>query len=101
VGPLTGLMIEKLHVDTAFMGTIGMDLTKGLTTTDVREAYTKQQVMRSSHRVVLMADSSKINAVSFVGFGAVRDVDTLITDVGAAHRDLQAFRKEKPTVITV
>ncbi len=100
VGPLTGLLIEKLHVDTAFVGTIGLDLEKGLTTTDPREAYTKQQVIQSAQRVVLLADSSKIGAVSFVGFGAVADVDTLITDSEAAKRDLQTIRKENVTVIT-
>jgi len=101
VGPLTGLMIEKLHVDTAFMGTIGLSLAKGLTTTDPREAYTKQRIIESANRVVLMADSSKINTVSFVGFGPVSGVDTLITDSAATKRDLQPFHKEHLTVITV
>ncbi len=100
VGPLTGLMIEKLHVDTVFMGTIGLDIAKGLTTTDPREAYTKQQVIQSARRVVLLVDSSKIGAVSFVGFGAVADVDTFITDNGASKRDLQAIRKENVAVVT-
>lgn len=100
VGPLTGLMIEKLHVDTAFMGTIGLDSKKGLTTTDPREAFTKQRVIESAQRVVLLTDSSKIGAVSFVGFGAVADVGTVITDRGAAKRDLQTIRKENVTIIT-
>ena len=100
VGPLTGLMIEKLHVDTAFMGTIGLSLDKGLTTTDPREAYTKQQVIQSAQRVVLLADSSKIGAVSFVGFGAIDDIATLITDRGAAKRELHTIRKHDVTIIT-
>lgn len=99
VGPLTGLMIEKLHVDTAFMGTIGLDIEKGLTTTDPREAYTKQQVIQSAQRVVLLVDSSKIGTVSFVAFGAVADADTLITDKEAVKRRLQNIRKENVTVI--
>ncbi|MBT3294748.1 MAG: DeoR/GlpR transcriptional regulator [Verrucomicrobia bacterium] len=101
VGPLTGLMIEKLHVDTAFMGTIGLSLGKGLTTTDPREAYTKQRIIESANRVVLMADSSKVNTVSFVGFSPVSGVDTLITDSAASTRDVQAFRKANLTVTTV
>ncbi len=101
VGPLTGPMIDKLHVDTAFMGTIGIDSGKGLTTTDPREAYTKQQVIRSARRVVLLADSSKIGTVSFVGFGAVADIDTFITDSGASKRDIQAIRKDNVTVVPV
>jgi DeoR/GlpR family transcriptional regulator of sugar metabolism len=100
VGPLTGPMIGKLHVDIAFMGTIGIDIKKGLTTTDPREAYTKEQVIKSAQHVVLLADSSKIGAVSFVGFAEVADIGTFITDTGAAKRDLQAIRKENVTVVT-
>ena len=47
-----------------------------------------------------MADSSKINTVSFVGFGPVSGIDTLITDSAATKRDLQPFHKEHLTVIT-
>ncbi len=101
VGPLTGLMLSNLHVDTAFMGTIGLSVEKGLTTTDPREAYTKQRVIESAHRVVLMSDSSKINNVSFVGFGTVADIDTLITDTSAARRDLQALKKQNIALLTV
>ncbi len=99
VGPLTGPLIEKLHVDIAFMGTIGLNIEKGLTTTDPREAYTKQQVIRSAQHVVLLADSSKIGSVSFVGFANVSNVGTFITDGGASKRDLQAIRREKVTVV--
>ncbi|NQU41093.1 MAG: DeoR/GlpR transcriptional regulator [Lentisphaerae bacterium] len=101
VGPLTGLMLKNLNVDTAFMGTIGLSAAKGLTTTDPREAYTKQQVMENAHRVVLMADSSKLGAISFIGFGRIDDVDTLITDSGADKRELQAFKKFHLTILAV
>jgi DeoR/GlpR family transcriptional regulator of sugar metabolism len=93
VGALSGPLIDRLHVDTAFMGTIGLSEKEGLTTTDPREAYTKERVMAQARQVVMLADSSKIGAVSFVKFGAPADLDVLITDRGAGPRALRNLKK--------
>ena len=80
VGSLTSLMIEGLHVDMAFMGTLGMAAKEGLTTTDPDEAFTKRQVMAQAGQVVLLADGSKVGKVLFSKAGDVSDIDILITD---------------------
>ena len=80
VGPLTRFMIEELHVDKAFMGTIGLSLDAGLTTTDPTEAYTKELVMEHAREVILLADSSKAHKVSFTRAGRLDRVQVLITD---------------------
>lgn len=80
VGPLTRFMIQELHVDTAFMGTIGLSLDEGLTTTDPTEAYTKELVMEHAREVILLADSSKAHKISFTRAGKLDKVRTLITD---------------------
>jgi len=79
VGPLTRALLEELHVDRAFMGTMGVT-PDGLTTTDPGEAYTKELVMRRARAVVLLADSGKIGKVSFARAGRLEQVDVLITD---------------------
>jgi DeoR/GlpR family transcriptional regulator of sugar metabolism len=80
VGPLTRFMIQELHVDKAFMGTIGLSLDEGLTTTDPIEAYTKELVMEHAREVILLADSSKAHKVSFTRAGRLEKVRVLITD---------------------
>lgn len=80
VGPLTRFMIEELHMDKAFMGTIGLSLEEGLTTTDPTEAYTKELVMERAREVILLADSSKAHKVSFTRAGRLDKVQMLITD---------------------
>ena len=80
VGPLTRFLIEELHVDKAFMGTIGLSLEEGLTTTDPTEAYTKELVMEHAREVILLADSSKSRKVSFTRAGGLDKVRLLITD---------------------
>ncbi len=80
VGPLTRLTLQELHLDKAFMGTIGVSLKEGMTTTDPGEAYTKELVMGQARQVILLADSSKAGKVSFARAGGLERVHVFITD---------------------
>jgi DeoR/GlpR family transcriptional regulator of sugar metabolism len=80
VGPLTEPILSSLHMDQAFVGTIGLDLRNGLTTTDPREAFTKRLILRQAQQIVLLADSTKAGKTSFVRFGSPEDAHVFITD---------------------
>jgi DeoR/GlpR family transcriptional regulator of sugar metabolism len=80
VGPLTRLVLEGLHLDRAFMGTIGVAAAEGMTKTEPSEAFTKELVMRQARQVVLLADSSKAGKVAFARAGSLEELDVLITD---------------------
>lgn len=80
VGSLTRLVLHELHLDKAFMGTIGLAPKEGMTTTDPSEAFTKELVMRQARQVILLADSSKAGKVAFARAGSLDEVDVLITD---------------------
>ncbi|HEX7576960.1 MAG TPA: DeoR/GlpR family DNA-binding transcription regulator, partial [Verrucomicrobiae bacterium] len=80
VGPLTRCILQELHVDKAFMGTIGLALKEGLTTTDPGEAYTKELVMSQARQVILLADSGKAGKVAFAGAGHLEKVHVFVTD---------------------
>jgi DeoR family fructose operon transcriptional repressor len=80
VGPLTRLMLHELHLDKAFMGTIGFALKEGLTTTDPSEAFTKEAVMDQARQVILLADSTKAGKVSFASAGRWDKIHVLISD---------------------
>jgi DeoR/GlpR family transcriptional regulator of sugar metabolism len=80
VGPLTRYVLRELRLDKAFMGTIGLTVREGLTTTDTNEAFTKELVMSCARQVILLADSGKAGKVSFARAGRLQDVRVLITD---------------------
>ena len=80
VGPLTRCILQELHVDRAFMGTIGLALEEGLTTTDPSEAYTKELVMSRARQVILLADSGKAGKVSFARAGRLENIHVIVTD---------------------
>ena len=80
VGPLTSKILESLTISKAFLGTIGLEAERGISTTDPNEAYTKELVLKRSDKVFLLADSSKFGVSSFVFSGSAGDIDVLVTD---------------------
>ncbi len=100
VGALTEHITSRIHVDSAFMGTIGLSVEEGMTTTDPREAYTKDLLMERARQVILLADSSKVGKVSFVKFGSLEKVNILITDNGVSSKEAAGFRKKGIKVFT-
>jgi DeoR family transcriptional regulator, fructose operon transcriptional repressor len=99
VGPLTRFMIQELHVDKAFMGTIGLSLDEGITTTDPTEAYTKELVMEHAREVILLADSTKAHKISFTRAGRLENVRTLVTDSLFDRKLAKELRKRGIDVI--
>ncbi|MGV9738962.1 DeoR/GlpR family DNA-binding transcription regulator [Nocardia farcinica] len=82
VGPDTLRVLAGLRVDTAFIGTNALTSAHGLSTPDVDEAAVKRAMVASAHRVVVVADSSKIGREDFVRFAGIDDIDVLVTDSG-------------------
>ena len=99
VGPLTRLTLHEVHVDKAFMGTIGLTLEEGLTTTDPSEAYTKELVMQHARQVFLLADHSKVGKVSFACAGQLGRVQVLITDKQVDRKFSSQLRKDGVEVV--
>jgi len=74
--------LADMYVDVAFMGTNGCSVERGLTTPDPAEATVKRAMIAAARRVVLLADHTKIGNDYLARFGALTDLDLLITDTG-------------------
>ena len=99
VGPLSGRILTSLHISKAFLGTLGIDLESGISTTDPNEAYTKELVMRCAEQVFVLADSSKVGVPSFASSGSLEDIDVLITDPEIPPSAVKFLRNHKIEVI--
>jgi DeoR family transcriptional regulator, fructose operon transcriptional repressor len=99
VGSLTRPLVDLIHIDTAFIGTIGVSEKYGMTTTDPREGQTKEMIISHARQVVLLADSSKIGKVSFVRFSSLDRVNVLVTDSGAERDELRKLKKKGIKVV--
>lgn len=82
VGASTVDAFRRLRVSVAFMGANGLSRGHGLSTPDPDEAAAKRAMIAAADQVVVLADSSKINREELVNFGALADVDVLVTDAG-------------------
>ena len=80
VGQATVDAAHRLRPDVAFIGTNGIHASLGLRTPDPEEAAVKAAFVRSARRIVVLADSSKLDAETLVQFASLKDLDTLITD---------------------
>jgi DeoR/GlpR family transcriptional regulator of sugar metabolism len=99
VGSMTRFTLDQIHVDRAFIGTIGITPEEGLTTTDPREAYTKTLIMEHARQVILLADRSKFGKLSFARFGELAKLHTIVTDSGADRLAVRALKKRNIHVI--
>jgi DeoR family fructose operon transcriptional repressor len=80
VGQATVDAAQKLRPDIAFVGTNGIHASFGLSTPDPEEAAVKAAFVHSARRIVVLADSSKLDAETLVQFASLKDLDTVITD---------------------
>ena len=83
------------------MGTMGLCLKNGLTTTDPNEAYSNEIVAEQAGQVILLADSSKAEKVCFARFSELEKVDMLITDQKLSQDFTKSLRKRGIKVRTV
>lgn len=84
LGAATAGLLSRLHADIAFIGTHAIapdaDGVLHLSDTSPELAEIKRIIMQSADFVVLLADSSKFSESAFCRFGALADVDQVITD---------------------
>ena len=78
VGSNTVEQLKKYNFSKGFFGANGVTNKNGYTTPDVNEAMVKAQAMKMCKQSFVLADTSKLEKVSFATFGSITD-STLIT----------------------
>ena len=71
--------ISRLHVDKLFLSAEAVH-PDGLSTTGMELAALKSALIASADRVILLADSARLNRRAFVRFAGLEQVQALITD---------------------
>ncbi|GGN95795.1 MULTISPECIES: HTH-type transcriptional regulator GlpR [Haloarcula] len=101
VGPSAERFVDRTKFDLLFLGTNGIDPEAGLLTPNEDEAEVKSRIVEAASRVVLVADSSKVNQQSFVRFARLEDVDLFVTDRLDDAAVYGAFDDAATTVVEV
>ena len=81
--------LSRFHFDVFFMGVGGIDENAGLTDYSLEDVSVKQTLIRNSLTLVTLADSSKINRITFAKISNLDEMDILITNrkLSAAMND--------------
>ena len=81
-------MLDKLHLDKAFIGTNGVSLERGLSTPSMPVAEIKRKFCDIASEKIVLTDSSKIGREAFISFAGLEDIDVIITDSGVENEFL-------------
>ena len=93
VGTLTENFIRETHVDVAFIGADGVDLTGGITNANFAEVGVKKLMIKAAMRSVVATDHSKFGRVALARICDLGDVDLLLTDTGLDEEIQNRLRK--------
>lgn len=93
VGPVAEEVLGKFRADKAFVATNGIDSRHGLTTPHILEASVKRSMISAAEQVILLADHSKIGAVTFTRFGIPEQINDFITGDCISEKQKSAFEE--------
>lgn len=101
VGPMAEKMLEGFSVNKLFIGVDGIDPDYGLTTTNALEASLNKHMIEVSQKIIVLADSSKLNRKGFGKICTADQVDVIITDSGADATVVKLLEEKGVEVILV
>ncbi len=83
VGEIPINTLKNFYSNHTFLGTNGLDLERGLTTSNYQECSINQAMIENTHgKVIVLADSSKLGKVSNFISSELNKVDVVVTDTG-------------------
>lgn len=101
IGPLANATADRVFADTMFIGVDGIHAGQGLTCTNAAEAEVLHRLVEHSKLKVVVADRSKLGAVSKYLLCPVAGIDRIITDSGATDEAVAPFEKLRISVSRV
>lgn len=101
VGSYAAHILENISCSKLFLGVDGIDFDYGLSTTNLDEAQLNQQMLKSTQKVIVLADSSKFGKRSFAKICDLSDINEIITDTGISHSDKKRLEELGIKVTTV
>ncbi|MDN3674621.1 DeoR/GlpR family DNA-binding transcription regulator [Flavobacterium branchiarum] len=82
VGPIAEATLSQFSCNKLFIGTDGVHLEFGLSTSNALEAHLNQAMIEVAEKVIVLADSTKMNIRGFGKICNLNKIDVLITDEG-------------------
>jgi DeoR family L-fucose operon activator len=91
IGLLAEDSLRRYHIDRMFFSGRGLDLERGISESNSRQANLKERVIPCSQEVVFLADHTKLGVKSSFFFATTSDLSLLVTDAAADPELLAAL----------
>ena len=101
VGEKAAESLRDFFCDKYFLSADGIDIEKGMMTTNIEEAALARINIKNSRKVIALIDSSKFLSKGITAIAPLTNIDTLITDNGIHEEILQQIRALGVDVIVV
>lgn len=101
VGPPAEDHLGDMHADILFLGVDGFDPRVGVTTPNVLESRVNRAMVRASHTVVAVCDSTKFGRSSLALIVPTSEINVVITDKNLAPIHAQALKNAGISLILV
>lgn len=98
VGSLAESAFNGISVNLAILGADGVSARNGVTTHDHTEARTNHAMVSHAHRLMVVADGSKIGQATVAKVADASAIDILVTDSSADPRELAGLAELGVTV---
>jgi DeoR/GlpR family transcriptional regulator of sugar metabolism len=82
---------DNIFAEKLFLATAAISFEAGLTYPGLSDLHVKRAMIKAARRVILVADSTKINRVSFSSLGRLDIIHSFITDDGIKDEDRRRF----------
>ncbi len=92
-GPMAEAALANLQADRLYLGADGLDTEIGVMTPHLQEAELNAKMIRISHHVVVVADSSKLLRRNISLIAKVEQIHMLITDRAAPEQAVDELRR--------
>jgi DeoR family transcriptional regulator, aga operon transcriptional repressor len=99
LGDLAGRVLDELSIDLMLLGVDALDPDRGAAAHHEGEASTNRMMTDRAHRVVVLADSSKLLKSAFARICRTSRIDTLITDTSADDAAVKSFQGRGVSVV--
>jgi len=101
VGEQAAESLRGFYCDKYFLSADGIDINKGMMTTNIEEAALAKINIKNSKRVIALIDSSKFESKGITAIATLAQVNTLITDNGIPQDILREIKNLGVEVIVV
>ena len=92
VGEQAAESLRGFYCDKYFLSADGIDIERGMMTTNIEEASLARIYINNSRKVIALIDSSKFHSKGITTIAPLKEIDTLITDSGIPEDILEKIK---------